>query len=340
MNSKIEKFLLNGNYNDEVFESSAYQLKIHKEKYDDRFDIIYSKKYTDSLKQEKYEVSGYYDTKDHCLYEPDRWMEEKLPEESVIRTSHFSEIDKKMTLDLNEYLNKYCLDNAEKLKKIAQKKYNDKDDYRFNSYKKEVRGIFLCEDNPHIDFSIAFSSSEFTHAKDYYSVLISYLNDSNKIVEELSKDLLDQKEEDFGLELLLLDDKKNYLQEILLNKDDSFRDLYINKNILNSIKSVAANNLNITIEYNGKSFSFKYDYDSLKRDLLNGNTKNSHLYSSGYDVVSDFIRENAPEDNHDRYGHLAFDFSHITKITHGKNELYSKDIETEKEVEEDLEIER
>lgn len=340
MNSKIENFLLDSKLNDEVFESSSYQLKIHKEKYDDRFDIIYSKKYTESLKQERYEVSGYYDTKEHCLYEPDRWMMEKLPEESVIKTSHFSELDKKLTIDLNEYLNKYCLENAEKLKTVAQKKYDDKDDYRFNNYKREVRRIFLSEENPQVDFSISFSSSEFTHTRDYYGVLISYLNNPSKIVEELSSNLIEEKEADFGLEILLHDDKKSYLQEIILNKDDSFHDLYVNKKILDSIKYVAANNLNITIEYGGKSFTFKYDYDSLKRDLLNGDTKNSHVYSSGYDLVSDFIKQNAPEDKRDRYGHVAFDFSNITTITHGKNQLYSRDIEKENELEEEYDIER
>lgn len=44
MYSKLEKFLLDNKSNDELFDYQTQEYKIHKEKYDDRFDLLYSKK--------------------------------------------------------------------------------------------------------------------------------------------------------------------------------------------------------------------------------------------------------------------------------------------------------
>ena len=44
MYSKLENFLLDNKLNDELFDYQAHEYKVHKEKYDDRFDILYGNK--------------------------------------------------------------------------------------------------------------------------------------------------------------------------------------------------------------------------------------------------------------------------------------------------------
>ena len=77
---------------------------------------------------------------------------------------------------------------------------------------------------------------------------------------------------------------------------------------------------------------------ALKRDLTN-DSKGSSGYGKAYEEVSKFIKENSQEET-SRWTE-EFNFSNITSITYGKNELYHYDLSSskDKEVEEDLEIE-
>ena len=343
MQSKIEKFFLDVNANDEVFETLSHQIKIHKEQYDDRFQIIYAKRNYETIKQDTYSVAGYYDIKDHCLYEPDRVMIEKLPEDGEISIKKFEDISSKFLADLRKYVVDYCFKNEDKLKQIAKAKYEAKDDYRIGNYKGDVRRLFLTEANPQIKLTILTSDYELTKEDDYLNDVISYLKNPEKELEQFSEKLIQKNGEDFGLELYLYHDKQNYLKEILENKNNEFKDLYINKNILDSIKYNDASNVNITINYSGKEMTFKFDYRELKNELSSGNLACLRSYYNGYYDVKDFLQDNANSSEYNSTDKNGFLFSHITSITYGKKELYHNDLQKDDkqvEIEEDYELEK
>ena len=338
MYSKFERFLMDSKANDEVFDSSSHQIQVHKEKYDNRFDIIYFKQYSDNIiNQSRYEVGGFYDNITLCLYETDRRISEKIPEDSIIKMRTFSEVGKEFLNKLKEYLIEYSFKHEKELKEIAKEKYEAKDDYRINSFKKDVRRLFLSQPDSKISLPVAISDYEITKKSEYNKMLIQYIDNPLQTISDYSKELLKDYGEDFGLELLIYYDKIDYLDEIRENKDNVFKDLYTNKRILDSIRDLDANNINITIKYGENTLAFKYDYDDLKRDLVNGELKSTRLYNSGYDKISDFVKSNSGELYKNSYDRVGFDFANIESISYGKKELYIKEnMNKEQEKEEEI----
>ena len=343
----IERFLLNPDVNDLVFEGNYNHQKIHKEQFDDRFVVIYTKTNYSYLSQNDYAVAGYLDTKDRVLYDCTYYLNELLPKEkNLIEKSSFGVLGEKLWNEIQDYIEKYSFANEEKLKDIAIEKYNHLEDYRIDSYKRDVREQFVEEMNPTIKLQKSYSSYEFTNIPEYkgHYIDVEYLNNPQKTVEKYANKIIEtiddyrNNKEELGLELLIFRDKIEYLDIIKENKNNEFKDLYIKRNIYNSIKDIDAKTVNITIQYGDKSLTFKYEYSALKRDLTN-DSKGSSGYGKAYEEVSKFIKENSQEET-SRWTE-EFNFSNITSITYGKNELYHYDLSSskDKEVEEDLEIE-
>ena len=343
----IERFLLNPDVNDLVFEGNYNHQKIHKEQFDDRFVVIYTKKNYSYLSQNDYAVAGYLDTKDRVLYDCTYYLNELLPKEkNLIEKSSFGVLGEKLWNEIQDYIEKYSFANEEKLKDIAIEKYNHLEDYRIDSYKRDVREQFVEEMNPIIKLQKSYSSYEFTNIPEYkgHYIDVEYLNNPQKTVEKYANKIIEtiddyrNNKEELGLELLIFRDKIEYLDIIKENKNNEFKDLYIKRNIYNSIKDIDAKTVNITIQYGDKILTFKYEYSALKRDLTN-DSKGSSGYGKAYEEVSKFIKENSQEET-SRWTE-EFNFSNITSITYGKNELYHYDLSSskDKEVEEDLEIE-
>ena len=343
----IERFLLNPDVNDLVFEGNYNHQKIHKEQFDDRFVVIYTKTNYSYLSQNDYAVAGYLDTKDRVLYDCTFYLNELLPKEkNLIEKSSFGVLGEKLWNEIQDYIEKYSFANEEKLKDIAIEKYNHLEDYRIDSYKRDVREQFVEEMNPIIKLQKSYSSYEFTNIPEYkgHYIDVEYLNNPQKTVEKYANKIIEtiddyrNNKEELGLELLIFRDKIEYLDIIKENKNNEFKDLYIKRNIYNSIKDIDVKTVNITIQYGDKSLTFKYEYSALKRDLTN-DSKGSSGYGKAYEEVSKFIKENSQEET-SRWTE-EFNFSNITSITYGKNELYHYDLSSskDKEVEEDLEIE-
>lgn len=349
MDNNVEKFLLDVNDNDKVFKGTYAPKKINKEKYDDRFTIIYTKTSRDnSLAQENYEVAGYLDIKDKILYDYNYDIRDLLPnEKSLIEQSSFSVLGQKIDDEIEKYIEKYSFDNEIKLKNIALEKYNQFNDWEIDRYKKDVRELFIEEDEINIKLGKSYSTYKLANSHSFNSknVYLEYLNNPDKTIEKYSMEIIN-KCDDFdnnklglGLELLIYYDKIKYLNEILKNEKDQFHDLYINKKMYQSIKDLDAKTINITIQYGENDLTFKYDYHILKRDLLDDD-KGSNAWGVAYEKVSDFIKENT--NKLESRGTEEFLFSHVTLITYGKKELYKNNLDNEisKEVEqEDLEIE-
>lgn len=323
--SKIVDFLLDEKRNDEVFDSSYRKSKIHKEIYNDRFTVIYLKDYKDFLYQTPYAVNGYLDTKDNVLYNCGYDLHKLIPEDELIKFNSFENVETKIKKEIDKYIENYAFENSNSLKALAFEKYEDKTDYRFNNYQKDVRKLFIKEDNPIIKFEKFYNESPFTNTEDFYykGYVDQYLKNGNEAIKKYANLIIEKNKEILGLSLYLYEDKNKYLNYIKQNKGNEFKDLYINKKIYNAIKDRDIRTLNITIVYNNKELTFKYDYDTLKRSLI-CDDRESSSYGISYNRVKEFLKENKL-DNENRYHNDSFEFSHIKSITHGKNELYKND---------------
>lgn len=348
MKNKLVKFLLDNNLNDQCFDNPSFsktKFKFHKEQYDDRFTIIYLKNNNDRLRQEDYRLGGYLDIKEKNIYDCDFWLREMLPEEDEIKIAHFEDVSESFSKGVCDYIEKYSFKNEDKLKDIAIEKYNHIDDWKINRYISETRKQFIEEENPIIKLEQSYRSNEAIGSGNYnsYNIYHEYLNNPEKTIEKYSKKIIDYEnnKEELGLDLLIYRDKIDLLNKILINKDNEFNDLYINKKIYFSIKDIDAKTLNITINYGGKELTFKYDYNVLKRDLLNDN-RGSSDFGVAYDKVSEFIKENDKSLEKNRYRE-DFSFANISSITYGKKELYHHDFNISKndveQEQEDLEME-
>lgn len=340
MNKDLEEFLLNSNANDQVFSKSFGEMKIHKESYDNRFTVLYIKDYSDHLGQNDYVVAGYYDVIDKCIYDCHYWIADMFAKESSIKLGSFSKLGEKMSDDVKEYIRKYSFNNEETLKKNAKEEYLSKDHkYTIDRLHDTVNELFITEETPTISLEVPYLNYGIHNEKYYKDIYLSYLNEPEKTIKEYAELVIKNHEKDLGINLLKYYDKLDYLEELKDNKDNKYDYIHINKNIYNSIKDSNAKTLTITITYGGKDLKFKYEYYRLKSDLMR-NDKGSGGYGVGYEVVSNFIKENSPEIEENRYS-VDFLFSHIKSITYGKNELYHHDVDSPEisHDEEDLEIE-
>lgn len=347
MDSPIEKFLLNNKENDKVF-AGDYPIKVHKEKYNDRFTILYTKRADkDYFLQCNYNVAGYLDLKDKCIYNYNMDMVSLLPiGKSLIKRNGFNSIDLQMWDKIQKYIEKYSFDNEEKLKDIASDKYKRLSEYSIDRYKKDVRKKYIKHPIVNIKLDKSYSSYSIQGSQAYQSnnVYIEYLDNPKKTIEKYanqiinySNELINNKEE-LGLQLLIYRDKIEYLNAIQKNENNFFDSLYINKKIYQSIKDMDAKSLNITIQYGNNNLSFKYNYNILKDALLNDN-KGSHDWGVAYDKVSNFIKENSNKEN--SRSNQDFLFTHIVSITYGNKELYHHDMirDDKEERQEEIELE-
>lgn len=332
--SRLEKFLLDDKLNDQKFNAPYKDLMIHKEKYNDRFIYIYTKYYDEYLSDNSYNLSAYLDVKDKTIYNIDYNLEKIISEDTILKKNSFKNIEQEIQNNVNEYVDKYAMENANMLKKQAQEKYNQKDDWRVINYQKNVRELFLSEERPIIKLDRFYSTSKLVNSNEYYNKVIinEYLDDKYNTIKKYGDMIIDDNQEELGLSLHLYDDKNKYLNSIKLNKNNEFRDLYINKKIYDSIKNESAKKLNITINYNGKEHTFKCDYSILKYALIN-DYRGTSFYGVGYENVSNFIKENTNSPNKWRE---EFAFSHISSITYGKKELYrNENIKEKKQINKD-----
>lgn len=341
MYSKLENFLLNDKSNDELFDYQSQEYKIHKENYDERFDFLYGKKNSKELRQRRsnYDLVGYYDKKEHCIYEADKFFMEKLQESEVIKFNSFSQLDKTILEELKQYLTDYSFSHEEELKRLAIEKYEAKDDSRLFNYKKDVNKDFVNQKEPNIKLIIPAYDSDIAISMYDGNKTTAYLDNPNKIIEEMAKQIIDERGEEFGLELLIYHDKIKYLNDLKENINHEYDEIHDCKNILDAIRYNDAKTINITIQYGENSFTFKYELQELQSSLTSGKLSSSS-YNNSYSRVQEFLKDNDKTGYNKDSWRQEFLFSHITSITNGKTELYSKDsLDNNKEVEEDLEIE-
>ena len=323
-NKEFASFLLDDGRNDEIFQDYYNKVKIHKEKYNDRFVVLYSKKYTDNLYQEKYDVSGYFDIKDNCLYNASYTLQNIFKENPTIKYEYFSTIHKKIFNDVKKYVENYSFENKAKLKKIALEEFNNYSPSQIDNYKKTVetdfvKGINIINFNPKIcDYDILHRNEEYE-----FNSYVNYLINPDDLVKSKAKHYIGRNEQQLGISLLVYEAQEKYLKEIQTNKNNKYKDIYCIKEIYDSIKNIPAKTLNITIKYNNEYYTFNFSYARLKNSLELVE-KGSCDYGSSYLKVANFIKNNS--DNPERVSNYEnFLFDNVVSITYGRNELYKKD---------------
>lgn len=319
----LKTYLLDDNLNDIAFDSTFNQIIIHKEKLNDRFTVLYHKYKAPNLKQESYNVGGYFDVKDKVIYDIDYQINKLIGKDSIITEKSLINLENELLKNINEYIEKYSLDNADILKTQSYETYQQKDDWRIRNLKLEVEELFIKNEEPKIELDKFYRVGKLTNSTPFYNkdILIEYLNDKDRTVEKYSEELINDIKEELGLGLNFFDEKIRYMELIKLNKNNEFKNLYINKKIYEAIKDVPAKTLNITIKYNNKEITFKGDYCIFKDSIMRAEIGTS-FYGAAYHNVSDFIKHNSDSKNNWRND---FEFSHILSITYGKKELYRND---------------
>ena len=323
MRNNLEKFLLDKNRNNEMFEDSySTKYDVYKEKYDDRFEIIYYRRKRDGLKQDSYEVGGYFDSKEQCIYDANFNIRNMFLYDNKMEMKSFSDIGSQIQNEVSEKIKDYMEKNKEKLKKYGESKFSYLNDYEVKRFKDDVNTIYISQKNPELKLNFVVSNYSFRELKVWRNsdVELEYLNNKEKIITDLFKECIEFNKEKIGFEALVYDYKVKYLNELTKSKNPKYNQIKLNRCIYQSINKVYAKNVNINIEYNGNNLNFKYDFDDLKRALSRGETGTSG-YGVAYSRISEFIKNNSP--GKDNYRN-EFEFSHIHHITYGKEEIYNQ----------------
>lgn len=328
IDNSFENFLLNDELQSGIFNNFLNgKIKVIKEIYDDRFDVLYFRHFdNDKIQRNSFNVGGYYDKKEKCIYDADFYIDKLLIKDGNIKISFFHNLLDKIIKETSDSINKFSLDNQNKLKQIGMGKFKNDDKWQIDRYKKEVQKEFIMKDNYEVEISTSYLGFKFDDIRRKYNgdLYIDYLYNPSEVVKMCANIIINDDKEKIGYELLVYNFKKDYLKKIVNNVNHEFDDIYISRKLLHSLKfdGFYPKQINITIRYNKKDLTFKFDYQKLMSDIINGNTT-SWDYKNKYELVSKFIKENNDKQS-DRYT-SDFEFSHIKSITYKGKELYRND---------------
>lgn len=339
---KIKKFLTDSNEQLLTYIDPEYSYNSHyyyKESCDERFALLYEKNYKENkMDSSRYDFAGYYDCIDNIIYNPSYDIKNMVEKNNICKVSSLEILINKIDKGIKSYLKNFALNNGSKLKKQFSKEFNEQNEYTFSNYEKETEREFIENINlEEIDLSGYNPYYHFESYDDFRnkSIYKKYLDNPTEEIEKISKDFL--KDENFSVKkdlafiLLEKDWKDNYLSLIKENKDHKYDWLYINRDLLSSIRDIEAQNINITIKYDEEILTFKYPKSSLECDLKSGDTDSSG-WNKSYDVVKEFLKKH--KDAKD-WHNSDFDFKNIVSITYGKKILFEKD--DDKELEKNIE---
>ena len=334
MDTNFEKLLNDDTKNDILCSSSYVKFMLHKERYKDRFIILYTKNQKDKLEQDNFQVSGYYDTKENIIYNASDNIKELLNDESKIKFDNFYSLNNKIFKEIDNYVSEYIMNNPDKFKDAAIEQTNYEDNWRIKNYRSEVEREFISKVSPNIMLEEINSTYRLSREPYYYdkTLLEEYLFEPEKTIEKYANILMEKEIAELGLKILSFEVKNEYLEKIKENKDNKYSHIYLNKKILDSLKPIDARNVNIKIRYGDNELVFKYDYDSLTNSLSSGALK-TNSYGQSYSRVRNFFSDNDIRKDDGRT-ETEFSFSNIVSITHGKNVLYEKN-SLEKNIEKD-----
>ena len=336
MQEKLEKFLVDKKAVNEILENSFDKIKIYKEDYDDRFSILYTKDFTESFYQKQYTNSAYFDKKEGILYLQNSILKEFIKPSFKFDIKSIQDVEKELIQKMEEYISEYSLKHQEEFIKIIE--HDSHDTYYSRDFNKQQVFKKFFDNEKDIEYSVGDYCRNLYRLpeRENHNMFYDFFNETEKTVKKYSEMIMEKNREEIGRRLKEYKSRQNYLDCIYENKNGEFDYLYQNKKIYDSIKYLYAKNVNITVEYNNLTHTFKFDCQRLFNDLSQGKTSSSD-YGASYELVSKFVKENDPDykDNRDD----SFKFSNVVNISYGKNEVYNRD-EVNKELEnEEIEME-
>lgn len=325
MKDGITTFLLDKNLDFILYKDDNNSYYLRKENVDnnDRFQVIYYRNAERSIEGASYEFLGIYDSEKKIIYNVRYPFDNIISDNSKIEKSDFGKVEFEMMMKLNNELNRYLLSNQESIRKYGLKEYKARNENQTRYAMKEVEKIYIKSDNPKMDFDINLKERNLydsLHTNRGTEVL-KYLDNPDKYIKDTVLDLVKTNKEKYGVELLLFTDKEKYLNELIKQKSNKYKSIYLNKKLFESIKYVYAAKLNIVIEYGGEQLQFKFDYQNFRNALMN-NEKSTNDWGINYMAVSDFIKEYGHSDKYNNYRN-EFEFDHIKSISYGKKELFN-----------------
>lgn len=320
--NNLNSFLLNSTEQEMLINLEYLGLrKIRKEQINDRFYVLYCRQESNNMKQNDYEVCGYFDVINKTLYDLKYYLDKYIQNDEIIQKKYFSDVEEEIANKVNDYITEYVLENESDFEIFGKEKYLSQKHW-YLSDEWDIKKEFISSKKANIKFNINYRTYDIFFKTDFFESnnILKYLNNSDEYILEISNALIEKNKEDLGYKLLCYYDKLDYLEKIEKNLNNEFSSIHINKNIYNAIKDIDAKNVNITIKYDNDYISFHFSYDRLKSELLCGNIGCCD-FSKSYKVISDFIKERKVSD---RYNYEDFEFSHIESIKYGKKELYNK----------------
>lgn len=309
-----------------------------KEKINNRFYAIYSKMKTDSIVnyEKGYDFSGFFDMKTNILYNANYKLRHYLKDSKRVVLDELSSIERDIRTKCSEEIKEYAIKNNEFLKENYRKKFGEQEDYIFQNYKLEVDKLYVKEDKlNHVELNkMRFYYCNFFENNSLIPYT-EYLDNPSYTIKNLVDSFLkkDNMLDNICCVVLEMEYKNKYLDSIK-NDSKKYASLELNKKILSSVKNLNANNVNITISYNSKEFTFKFPYNRLISSLLDADSSVGD-FGNYYKSVEEFLYKNKTSGS--SYDMWKFDFSNIISITYGRKELYSNDIYKNNDKNNDLE---
>ena len=294
MRNNLEEFLKDNSRNKEIFEDNMRnKYVVYKEEYNHRFDNVYYKRYAEGLSSNEYSFGGYYDKKEHTLYNPSWNIRNMFMADSKIQIANLSDLDKDIENRLVKRMNNYLQENKNKLKQYGRTKFEYLTEYDIKRINDEVNQEYITQSNPQVELSYKFNIYDIRSLKNYNSgdVYMKYLYDADGLVDLLFNELRDIKKEEIGYSALLFEYKTKYLEKLLKNNEPMYHQININRDIYQSLKEIYARTVNINIVYGENNMTFKYDIDDLRRSLSRGDSS-TRTYGVAYSKVAEFIKTN------------------------------------------------
>lgn len=91
--NSLNSFLLNSTEQEMLINLEYLGLrKIRKEQINDRFYVLYCRQESNNMKQNDYEVCGYFDAIDKTLYDLKYYLDKYIQKDEIIQKKYFSDV--------------------------------------------------------------------------------------------------------------------------------------------------------------------------------------------------------------------------------------------------------
>ena len=111
----LDEFLVNDKISYYLYIDKEYSFEskqFYKEQYNDRFYLLYSRRYEPNIMNAReYDFEGYYDCIDKVLYNTKFDVDKMLKESRIVKISSFGELLNQIENDIEKIMNDYCIDN-------------------------------------------------------------------------------------------------------------------------------------------------------------------------------------------------------------------------------------